>query len=139
VESDHSSAAQSDQIPGQDSADAPHDADDGLEDEQGVPVKAPEFAPVQDSGRREDGVRLDRFLDVSVTLSAELGRVAIPIGELLQLGEGSVLKLGRSVSEPVDLVAQGVRLGRGEVVVVNDCFAIRIKEIESPRNRGASE
>ena len=68
-----------------------------------------------------------------MTLSAELGRVAIPIGELLELGEGSVLKLGRSVSEPVDLVAQGVRLGRGEVVVVNDCFAIRIKEIESTR------
>ena len=57
----------------------------------------------------------------------------MPIGELLQLGEGAVLKLNRAVSEPVDLIAQGVRVARGEVVVVDDCFAIRIKEIENSK------
>ena len=53
-----------------------------------VAVQAPEFAALSDSGRREENPRLDRFLDVSVTLSAELGRVSIPIGELLELGGG---------------------------------------------------
>ena len=76
---------------------------------------------------------MDRFFDVNVTVWAELGRAEMPIGELLQVGEGAVLKLDRSVSEPVDLVAQGVRVARGEVVVVDDCFAIRIKEIENSK------
>ncbi len=113
---------------------APNSQSDSPESQQSaVSVQAAEFAALEDAGRREDKLALDRFLDVNVVVSAELGRVSIPIGELLQLGHGSVLKLGRSVAEPVDLVAQGVRIGRGEVVVVNDSFAIRIKEIESSR------
>ncbi|MGB6043892.1 MAG: FliM/FliN family flagellar motor switch protein [Pirellulales bacterium] len=79
---------------------------------------------------------MDRFYNVNVTVWAELGRTAMPIGELVKLGEGAVLKLGRSVSEPVDLVAQGVVLARGEVVVVDDCFAVRIKEIEPRKEDG---
>ncbi len=47
------------------------------------------------------------------------------------IGRFSVVELGRAVSEPIDLMAQGVRVARGEVVVVDDCFALRIKEIES--------
>ena len=43
-----------------------------------------------------------------------------------------MIELGRPVSEPIDLMAQGVRVARGEVVVVDDCFALRIKEIEAP-------
>ena len=96
-----------------------------------VAVRVPGFAALQDDGQRAAAVPMDRFYDVNVTVWAELGRTAMPIGELLQLGEGAVLKLSRSVSEPIDLVAQGVRLARGEVVVVDDCFAVRIKEIES--------
>lgn len=78
---------------------------------------------------------LDRLLDVTVTVTAELGRVTLPISEVLNLNVHSVLELNRSVSEPVDLMVQGVLLARGEVVVVDDCFAIRIKEIADPRKR----
>ncbi len=72
---------------------------------------------------------LNRLFDVQVTVAAELGRKSVPIQKLLGLTEGSVFELDRSVSSPIELVAQGVPLGNGEVVVVDDSFAIRIKEI----------
>ena len=101
-----------------------------------VSVKVPEFATLQDTQTGNGHSSISRFYDVNVTVSAELGRVSLPIGELLQLTEGSVLELNRPVSTPVDLVAQGVRIARGEVVVVDDCFAIRIKELEPPDRKG---
>jgi flagellar motor switch protein FliN/FliY len=78
---------------------------------------------------------LDRLLDVTVTVTAELGRVTLPISAILNLNVNSVLELNRSVTEPVDLMVQGVLLARGEVVVVDDCFAIRIKEVAEPKKR----
>ena len=93
-----------------------------------VEMKVPDFAPLQDSGSSAS-VPMGRFYDVDVTVWAELGRLNLPLGDLLKLGEGAVVELGRPVSEPVDLVAQGVRVARGEVVVVGDCFALRITEI----------
>lgn len=95
-----------------------------------VEPKVPQFASLGQSVENGSG-SMSRFLDVSVQVSAELGSIRMPIGDMLQLGEGSVLELNRSLSEPIDLVAQGVRIARGEVVVIDDCFAIRIKEIES--------
>jgi flagellar motor switch protein FliN/FliY len=79
---------------------------------------------------------LGRLLDVTVAVTAELGRTTLPISEVLNLNVHSVLELNRSVTEPVDLMVQGVLLARGEVVVVNDCFAVRIKEIAEPKMRG---
>ena len=101
-----------------------------------VSVKVPEFATLQDTQTGNGQSSISRFYDVNVTVSVELGRISMPIGDLLQLGEGSVLELNRPVSAPVDLVAQGVRIARGEVVVVDDCFAIRIKELEPPNRKG---
>lgn len=98
--------------------------------------------PVMEPGRVPSGTTsLSRFFDVTVTVSVELGRVTLPIGELVKLGKGSVIELDRSVDQPVDLVAQGVRLARGEVIVVNDRYAIRIDEIDGqdagpPRRSG---
>jgi flagellar motor switch protein FliN len=94
-------------------------------------IRKPDFAPVTDTSVPGRTRSLNRFLDVSVTLSAELGRVTIPIGELVELGEGSVVELKRPVHSPVDLMAQGHRVATGEVVVIDDCFAIRIKSVES--------
>ncbi len=98
-------------------------------------VKVPEFATMQEKTvpAAAAASSVERFYDVNVPVWAELGRVEMPLGELMKLGEGSVLRLDRPVSEPVDLVSQGVKLARGEVVVVDDCFAIRIKEIEPPK------
>ncbi len=72
---------------------------------------------------------LDHLLDVSVRVTAELGRITVSIGEILKLGPGAVVGLDRSASEPVDLLVQGVPFARGEVVVIDDRFAVRIREI----------
>jgi flagellar motor switch protein FliN/FliY len=72
-----------------------------------------------------------RFGGVHVTLTAELGRTQLTIQELIGLAEGSVVELNRAISSPVELVAQGVPMGNGEVVVIDDQFAIRIKQIYS--------
>src|SRR5437867_2396563 len=94
----------------------------------GVAVKTPEFAEFTPSTPVSSAASIDNLLDVTVTVTAELGRSTTSIGELLKLSVGSVVELDRLISEPVELMAQGVRLARGEVVVVEDRFAIRIKE-----------
>ncbi len=103
------------------------------ESETADPVEAhvPQFTNLQDTSDPAHAPTMGRLYDVSVQVAAELGSVRLPIGDVLKLGEGSVLELNRSISEPIDLVAQGIRIAKGEVVVIDDCFAIRIKEIES--------
>lgn len=92
-------------------------------------VKVPEFAPLEEGPGGSDDGSMDRFYDVQVPVWAELGRVEMPLGDLVKLSEGAVLRLNRPVSDPVDVISQGVKLARGEVIVVDDRFAIRIKEI----------
>ena len=115
-------------------SDSAADADtSGGSDPEGdsqTPSSEPVFAPLTDQGTGAP-IPLGRFNDVKVNVSAQLGSVSMQLGQLLQLGEGSVIELNRAINEPVDLMAQGVRIARGEVVVIDDCFAIRIKEIEN--------
>ncbi|MEZ6064757.1 MAG: flagellar motor switch protein FliN [Planctomycetaceae bacterium] len=87
------------------------------------------FPAVSGEQPRNGQVPLTRFYDMTVAISVELGRVEIPLGELLRLGEGSVLELDRGVEEPVDILAQGVPLARGDVVAANGRYAVRITEI----------
>ena len=100
-----------------------------------VETRVPEFAPISPTAGEAALGSLNNLFDVNVTVTAELGRVTLSIGDLLKLSIGSVLELHRAVSEPVDLMVQGVRMARGEVVVVDDRFAIRIKEITETRKR----
>ncbi|MBI1833098.1 MAG: flagellar motor switch protein FliN [Planctomycetes bacterium] len=72
---------------------------------------------------------LQQLLDVSVGMTVELGRATLSIDEILRLGPGSVVGLDSAVAEPVELFVQGVLFARGEVVVIEDRFAIRICEI----------
>lgn len=102
-----------------------------------VVAKVAAFAELSGGVGEGGAASLDRLLDVTVSVTAELGRAQLSIGEVLKLNVGSILELDRPVSEPVDLMVQGVRLARGEVVVVDDCFAIRIKEIAEPKKRAA--
>jgi flagellar motor switch protein FliN/FliY len=76
---------------------------------------------------------LNHLLEVAVCVTAELGRVTMSVGEILKLGIGSVVELDRAISEPIDLLVQGVPFARGEVVVIEDRFAIRIQEILDPK------
>jgi len=96
--------------------------------------QVPEFADVNERIVKRANARPELLHGVSIPVWAELGRVEMVIGDLLQLGEGSVVTLDRAVGDPVDLIAQGVKLARGEVIVVDDCFAIRIREVLSGEN-----
>ncbi|QEL13310.1 FliM/FliN family flagellar motor switch protein [Limnoglobus roseus] len=72
---------------------------------------------------------IDFLRDVPVTITAQLGHVVLPIGEILKLGPGAVLELEELVSQPVQLTVRGVPFATGEVVVVEDRFAVRIKQL----------
>jgi flagellar motor switch protein FliN len=80
-------------------------------------------------------VNMDVILDVSVTLSMEVGRTRIPIRNLLQLNQGSVVELDRAAGEPLDVFVNGTLIAHGEVVVVNEKFGIRLTDVISPAER----
>jgi flagellar motor switch protein FliN/FliY len=80
-------------------------------------------------------LNLDVILDVPVTLSLEVGRARIPIRNLLQLNQGSVVELDRGAGEPLDVYVNGTLIAHGEVVVINDRFGIRLTDVVSPSER----
>ena len=84
-------------------------------------------------GKRD--VNLETILDVPVTLSMEVGRSRIPIRNLLQLNQGSVVELERAAGEPLDVFVNGTLIAHGEVVVVNEKFGIRLTDVISPAER----
>lgn len=81
---------------------------------------------------------LDVILDIPVMLSMEIGRTSITIQELLQLARGSVVELDRMAGEPLDVLVNGTLVARGEVVVVNDKFGVRLSDVISPAERVGS-
>jgi flagellar motor switch protein FliN/FliY len=90
---------------------------------------------VEDSATPPGGGNLSVVLDIPVKLALELGRTRLTVRELLQLGEGSVVKLDRPPGEPLDIYVNDCLVARGEVVVVNDRFGMRITDIVSPEER----
>ena len=81
------------------------------------------------------GRRLDLLLDVPLDLSVELGRARMSIQDLLNLSPGSVIELDKIAGEALDILINGRLVARGEAVVVNDKFGIRITDIVSPSER----
>lgn len=92
------------------------------------PAEFPEMATSQSHGFE---MPLNCLLDVTLQASVELGQAVMPIGEVLKLGEGAVVQLDREVTDPVDILVQGVKLAQGEVVIVEDSYAVRITHVES--------
>ncbi|HZF16659.1 MAG TPA: flagellar motor switch protein FliN [Steroidobacteraceae bacterium] len=80
-------------------------------------------------------VNFDLIMDVTVNVTLEVGHAEITVRELLQLTQGSILELDRPAGDPLDVLVNGVRVARGEVVVVNDKFGIRLTEVISPHER----
>ncbi len=78
---------------------------------------------------------LDFILDIPLEVSAELGRRRLLVNELLQLEEGAVLELNKLAGEPLELFVNGKLVARGEAVVVNDKFGVRLTDIISPMER----
>ena len=102
-------------------------SDDAVDDSSAESL--PEFEEQSQSAASAGNVELKRFGGVQVALTAQLGKANVTIKDMMELTEGAVVELDREIGQPVELVAQGVPLGNGEVVVVDDRFAIRIKEI----------
>ena len=82
---------------------------------------------------------LSRLHDVSVELAVEVGRTQMTIREALALGPGSIVTLNRLAGEPVDLLVNGKPIARGEVVVIDEEFGLRVTEVLGPKRTDSSD
>jgi flagellar motor switch protein FliN/FliY len=89
-----------------------------------VPFETTTSAPAADGGSE-----LERLFDVPVELAVEIGRTHMTIRETLALGPGSIVALDRLAGEPVDLLVNGKPIARGEVVVLDEEFGLRVTEV----------
>jgi flagellar motor switch protein FliN/FliY len=114
---------------------------DEFPDLSGVKIEEPvaneaefqQLSPSRDSSGTKNNI--DMLLDVKMPVSIELGRTEMPISELLSLGPGSVVELNKLAGEPVDLLVNNRVIARGEVVVVDENFGVRITLLLSPEER----
>jgi len=79
---------------------------------------------------------LDMVLDVPVELSVEIGRTIMTIRETLEIGPGAIITLNKMTGEPVDLLVNGRRIARGEVVAIDEEFGLRVTQVVTPDQRG---
>ncbi|XKH00442.1 flagellar motor switch protein FliN [Marinobacter nauticus] len=109
------------------------DGDADQDDVRAAPME--EFGP--DSGSTGEGGApdMDVIMDIPVTISMEVGNTQIPIRNLLQLNQGSVIELDRLAGEPLDVLVNGTLIAHGEVVMVNEKFGIRLTDVISPGER----
>ena len=95
--------------------------------------------PLAEGGQSEVNLKevpnLDFVLDIPLEISVELGRARMLISELLQLGQGSVIELNKLAGEPLEIFVNQRLIARGEVVVVNEKFGIKMTDILSPTER----
>lgn len=102
---------------------------------------APEVEPVSESvdstpqEKTEKISNMELLLDIPLEITAELGRTRMIINDLLQLGQGSVIELNKLAGEPLEILVNQKLIARGEVVVVNEKFGIRLTDIISPLER----
>ncbi|HIN88596.1 MAG TPA: flagellar motor switch protein FliN [Nitrospinaceae bacterium] len=118
--------------------------EDPVEDE-GAGEGAGETAVEEQEGdtNREEGgkadevkeANLDLILDIPLTVTVELGRSKMLINDLLQLGQGSVIELTKLVGDPLEVLVNDKLVARGEVVVVNEKFGVRLTDIVTPMER----
>jgi len=97
--------------------------DDSLDNEEATPVLS------------DETTSLDLILDIPLTVTVELGRSKMLINDLLQLGQGSVIELTKLAGEPLEVLVNQKLVARGEVVVVNEKFGVRLTDIVSPVER----
>ena len=94
------------------------------------------FEELQNTERKSSAaIDIDFILDIPLTVTVELGRARMLIGELLQLGQGSIVELAKFAGEPMDVFINQRLIAKGEVVVVNEKFGIRLTDIASPAER----
>ena len=86
-------------------------------------------------GGAESAVQLELIQNVAVSVSVEVGRSMLRIRDLLRLGQGSVVELDRVAGEPLDVCVNNTVIARGEVVLVNERYGIRLTQVVDPEDR----
>lgn len=110
--------------------------DESREEEKGEgAVKPVRFPPIKPEGIREIKSSLVHFEDITVKIYAELGQTSIKIKDLLNLEAGSVLELNKAAGESVDVYINDRHFARGEILVTNDYFAVRLNKILRPGHK----
>lgn len=94
-----------------------------------------EFAPLRSPSSIASSTNLDLLLGVTLKVTVELGRTKLNIEEILKLGPGSVVELDKLAGEPVDVLINDRMIAKGEVVVIDDRFGVRITDVISPAQR----
>jgi flagellar motor switch protein FliN/FliY len=97
-----------------------------VSEEELVPIALPSF---------EDELNLDILQNIPVTLSAEVGRSSLKIKDLLRLSEGSVVEFDRLAGESIDVLVNNTVIAKGEVVVVNERYGIRLTQVLDAADR----
>ena len=107
------------------------------EPQKPVTVQPVEFTSFDDAPviYGETNKNLDLLMDIKLKLTVELGKSELPIKKVLELTRGSVIELDKVAGEPVELIANGKLIAKGEVVVIEDNFGLRITSIISPDSR----
>jgi flagellar motor switch protein FliN len=103
--------------------------------DQVSPAQFASFTPGAGNGLAGQSNDINMILDIPVQLTVELGRTRIPIKNILQLAQGSVVELEALAGEPMDVLVNGYLIAQGEVVVVNEKFGIRLTDLVTPSER----
>ena len=93
------------------------------------------FQPFEDKSIHKESSNIDLILDVPLQISVELGKTRKKIQEILELSPGSIVELDKMAGEPVDILVNGKIIAKGEVVVIDDAFGVRITDILTPSSR----
>ena len=96
------------------------------------------FQQFGDQAERDSGANIDLLMDVNLRVTVELGRTSMTIKEILELGPGAVVELDKLAGEPVDILVNDKPIAKGEVVVVDENFGVRVTDIVSAARRVTS-
>lgn len=108
--------------------------ENALKSEQAMPP-APPSVPGNAPAKKEEDRNLDLILDIPLKVTVELGRTKMLVSELLNLGQGSVVELNKLAGEPMEILVNDKLVARGEAVVVNEKFGVRLTDIISQQER----
>ena len=101
----------------------------------GGPQKLGDASAGSNSAAAGSSVNMEFLLDISLDVTVELGRTKMLINDMLKLGQGSVIELSKLAGESLDILANQKPIARGEVVIVNDKYGVRLTEVISPMER----
>jgi flagellar motor switch protein FliN/FliY len=115
---------------------ADNEVEQGLEDvAQAAADVAAAATAATVAPKKQYGRTLEFIMDVALQVTVEVGRARMTIQDLLQLGQGSVVELEKLAGEPLDIYINGKSVARGEAVIVNEKFGVRLTDIISPEDR----